>query len=372
MPSERAQPIAALQLAPLEWVLLGGTFKVRNQLESAGATFDPNLWANVYRGKELPDRLRYYCQYVKPLGEVAPAPVPEPVLPPSIEAEHWRVRWRRSHSRNHPMLYAEPKPTPIGFVPPSWFDELIFYLQHPDVYPAIAIVGPTGNGKSTVSYEAFNSLDRSFYVIDITEFIEPFELVGGMSYHPEQGNVWIHGAITRAFREGCDVVINEYDAANPRAVMCLQSVFQDPGINGQTRYVTTPGAPEHDRIFPQGPCQIIVTMNTYGSGANRHYVGRNALDAAQLDRFAYIQTGYENEALILESKGYPRKVAKTLEAWAIKMREKIDQNALRLNVSPRTLARMANLMTVKNFSLADAANRAFFSRVEVEDQGLLR
>lgn len=364
MPSR--QPIAAIQLEKSKWILLGGTYPIREELNGMGCHFDYDLYATVYEGEKLPEKLLKNVDYTRDQG----IPVPPTIQVDSIGQKG--IRWRPRKHKHAESAYTEPHLKNQGFVPPSWFGDLIFYLQHPNVYPAIAIVGPTGNGKSSCAYESLESLERSYLVIDITEFIEPFELVGGMSYHPEHGNYWVDGAITKAFREGLDVIINEFDAANPRAAMCLQSVFQDPGVNGKSRYVTTPGCPDHDRVFPQGNCQIVVTMNTFGSGANRHYTGRNGMDQATLDRFAYISTGYENEALILEGKGYSKKIAKELEKWAVKIRAKIDQNALRLNVSPRTLQRMAHLMTEKKMTLPEAANLQFFSRVEPEDRELLQ
>jgi MoxR-like ATPase len=40
---------------------------------------------------------------------------------------------------------------------------------------------------------------------------------------------------------------------------------------------------------------LVATANTYGTGANAQYAGRNALDAATLDRFNTIQWDYDED-----------------------------------------------------------------------------
>lgn len=280
-------------------------------------------------------------------------------------------------ARDYAFTQLSAETTPVekpeastSIVKPAYWDDLVQYLTPGVARPAIALVGPAGNGKTTAAESVCESLKYEYVVIDATEYLEPADLVGAMTYHPEKGEVWKDGKVTKAFREGKAIIINEFDALNPRAALCLQSVCQDKGLNGKGRYVTTPGA-ESDRVYPNGDCPLIVTMNTYGTGATRQYVGRNALDAATADRFTIISTGYENEAAILRSHGYSLANAQKLETWAKSMRQRIDENALRVILSLRTLLRTAQAIETYGQEFDTAVLKEFMNRLEPEVRELL-
>ncbi len=113
-------------------------------------------------------------------------------------------------------------------------------------------------------------------------------------------------------------------------------------------------------------------MNTYGSGATREYVGRNALDAATADRFTIIGTGYENEAAILSARGFKKSNARKLDLWAGRMRSRIEANALRVILSMRTLLRMAQAIERYGLDFEVAVGKEFLGRLDPETRELLK
>jgi hypothetical protein len=260
----------------------------------------------------------------------------------------------------------------LGIIRPSYWRDLCEDLMPGECRPAIALVGPSGNGKTTVSETVLAQLGYETIVIDCNESIEVADLIGAMSYDPKVGEVWRDGKVTKAFREGKAILFNEFDALNPRVALCLQSVFQDAGPAKKGRYVTLAGNVDEDRVYPVGDCPIILTMNTYGNGATRQYVGRNTLDAATLDRITLITTGYENEAQIIESHGYSEDVGRKLEAWARALRVKIESQALRIILSPRTLLRMAQKIERHGKTFEAAVQKEFMGRLDPDVQSLLR
>lgn len=264
-----------------------------------------------------------------------------------------------------------PQPSAVPIVTPSYWDALLRYLTPGHARPAIALVGPAGNGKTTAAEAACRALGYDYLVIDATEYLEPADLVGCTTFDPRRGEVWRDGPVTAAFRSGRAVIINEFDSLNPRAALCLQSATQDPGPDRRGRYVTTPGGPQ-DRVYPAGDCPLIVTMNTYGTGATRQYVGRNALDAATADRFTILSTGYENEAAILVARGYRQATADRLEIWATRTRRLIEDNGLRVILSLRTLLRMAQAIEEYGLSFEQAVESEFLARLEPDLRDLLR
>lgn len=252
-------------------------------------------------------------------------------------------------------------------VKPSYWSEVSDYLRPGQCRPVIALVGPAGNGKTTVAKAAMQAHDYEYLEIDCTEFTEPADLIGGMLIKAENGgtsSVWVDGPVTRAFKEGLGLVINEFDALNPRAALCLQSVFQDGGRDKQGRYVTTVGCPNHDRVYPKSDCPIIISLNTYGTGGSRQYVGRNTMDAASMDRLTIITTGYENEAAILRAHGYSQSIGEKLEKWANDVRGVIEGNTLKVILSNRTLIRMAQALEVYGWNWRKTVEKEFLGRFE--------
>jgi ABC-type multidrug transport system fused ATPase/permease subunit len=67
----------------------------------------------------------------------------------------------------------------VKIAKPSYWQELIEDLTPGIAEPAVALVGPSGNGKTTAAEAALDSLDYNYVVIDATEFIEPSDIVGG-------------------------------------------------------------------------------------------------------------------------------------------------------------------------------------------------
>ena len=89
-------------------------------------------------------------------------------------------------------------------------------------------------------------------------------------------------ALVRCASEGNVFLMDEMDAGNAGVLTVANMV----SANGQFAVPTGMRAKHQDFVFLAG-------ANTYGTGANRQYVGRNQLDAATLDRFAVINWDYD-------------------------------------------------------------------------------
>lgn len=372
-----------------QWVLTGGTYTYKESLKSRGCRFDGENRVWTYDGIELPTLIR---DLIKDSGGMiagdvppaAPAPTPqtiEKVVEKIIEVEKEKivVKSAGKHIRiNRRLALKLPKkvePVTNAFVKPSYWDDLCMYLVKGDARPVIALVGPAGNGKTSTAEAVLEAIGYEYEVLDATEFIEPADIVGAMSFRQEESGkaeeVWRDGILTKCFRSGKALIINEFDALNPRAAMCLQSAFQDKGHNGRGRYVTLAGNKDESRVYPTGDCPVILTMNTYGTGATRQYVGRNALDAASLDRITVISTGYENEEAILTGRGYGKKTADKLVKWAKKVRTEIDRNEFTVILSNRTLLRMAQTIERFGWTFEKAVQKEFLDRLEPDFRTIL-
>lgn len=369
------------------WMFTGATYSHKRAFGASGATWDRSLMAWTYTGDYIPLGIRKLGD-VKPLhvgAPPAPAAAPATGEQPRIITVDRIVEKRVYRNLTYKRVGRKPparqrvrrrpaRSASEGFVPPSYWERLALYLQPGMCRPAIALVGPAGNGKTTTVEQVFKAMDYDYIVIDANDRMEASDLIGGMSFAQKNGEaseVWRDGPVTRAFREGKAILINEFDALDPRAAMCLQSVMQDPGKNRTGRYVTLPGNPDEDRVYPADDCPLVLTMNTFGDGPNREYVGRNALDAASKDRLTIIDTGYENEDKILIAKGFTSTTAQDLVQWATEMRRRINRDGLRIILSNRTLIRMAQAMEQYGWTFKETVEREFLARVGEAERKLL-
>ena len=327
-----------------KWTLTGETYIRRRTFLAAGG-----FWNFKFKVWEFEDPLP---QMVKDcitewVQEAAPAVEPQPIAQPEPA----------------PLL-PQPSALPSWFTPPSWWEMVNLYIQY---RPAIAVTGPAGNGKTTTVEQALKFLNIPFVSISCTDRTEVNDLTGG-TVLTASGEEWRDGLVTQAFRTGAAVILDEADALDPRVMLALQNALQDPGPDGQARFINTPAG----RVYPAAACPIILCMNTYGDGGNRAYNGRNKLDAASMDRFSMISTSYENEEGILTSRGFKAGTAKQVVRWAQETRRKIENAGLALPLSPRTLLRMAQAVDVFGWPLETAAQVEFFSRMDAERAALLK
>ena len=335
--------------------IMGKTFPFRSMFQTAGAKWDANekVW---YFLNEIHPTIKALVSEIRedvnhPLSQVERMFNP----PQHIETKTIRTVKAREGALKRITKKPRPKATDTWFVKPSWWQLAMLYIQH---RPALAVVGPAGNGKTTTVEQALRALSIPFLSISCTDRTEVLDLVGG-TVLTAQGEMWRDGLVTTAFKQGMAVVMDEADTLDPRVMMSLQNALQDGGVDGKARYVNTPDG----RVYPSGKCPIVLCMNTTGAGATRAYNGRNKLDGASLDRLSYIATGYENEASIITSRGHKQETADKIVEWASITRSKIDNAGINVTLSPRTLLRMAQGMDLFGWNLPTSAEREFLSRL---------
>jgi MoxR-like ATPase len=82
----------------------------------------------------------------------------------------------------------------------------------------------------------------------------------------------------RLYENGGDFLFDEIDAADSNTLLVLNAAL----ANGHLAVSNRPGNPVAKK-HPDFVC--IAAANTYGTGADRQYVGRNQRDESTLDRF---------------------------------------------------------------------------------------
>jgi cobaltochelatase CobS len=162
------------------------------------------------------------------------------------------------------------------------------------------------------------------------------EMIGYMAPGTNEHNV---GPLGEAWQEadGAVLVFDEIDAAHPAALVTLNDCLA--ATAGTTiRLADGTMAPRPERLF------IIATANTFGTGPNAQYVGRNALDAATLDRFATVEIDYDRDTeRELVGPYLNGSSAKWLDAVET-MRANAESGAIRTVVSTRGVVDVAKLV----------------------------
>lgn len=139
--------------------------------------------------------------------------------------------------------------------------------------------GPTGSGKSFLAKQAAEALGLEFYTVGCSIGMTEGSLVGRSQ--PEGANgafVYTVTPFMRAYEKGGLFLIDEIDAADSSVLLCINNAI----ANG---LLDLAGRHHNPRAKMNADFRVIAAANTFGRGADRMYVGRNALDESTLDRF---------------------------------------------------------------------------------------
>lgn len=140
----------------------------------------------------------------------------------------------------------------------------------------LMLVGPAGSGKTTIAEQIATALKLDFYMTGAVD--SPYKLTG---FRDAQGR-YEPTAFRRAFERGGLFLFDEIDASSPQALLTFNAQL----ANG---YGDFPDG----MVKRHADFRCIAAANTYGSGRDRQYVGRNQLDAASKDRFVYLAMDYD-------------------------------------------------------------------------------
>ena len=202
------------------------------------------------------------------------------------------------------------------------------------------LAGPAGSGKTTAAHSVAKALSLPYEGISFGPMTTQAQMFG----YKDANGIYHDTALVRTALKGGVFLGDECDAANAGVLTNINMVL----ANGQ---VALPEgmADKHEDFVP------VFAGNTFGTGANRVYVGRNQLDAATLDRFAFIEWDYDEglEASYAGiSAGSPefnlgRGGSVTAEQWLIRvqmLRRASNKLQQRMVISPRATIYGAKLI----------------------------
>lgn len=209
----------------------------------------------------------------------------------------------------------------------------------------VMMVGPAGSGKTTAAKKVAEALGLPFYGTGAIN--SEYKLSG---FIDAQGRI-VSTAFRQAFEFGGVFLFDEYDGSLPGATLPFNAALANDWMDFP------------DKCVQRHPdFRVIAGANTFGTGADRQYVGRNQLDAASLDRFAMLDWPYDEalEAAIMGAPAptnapVPPSIAPVLgeEANGLalrfldrtrKVRKAVDELKVRHVVSPRASIAGAKLL----------------------------
>lgn len=178
------------------------------------------------------------------------------------------------------------------------------------------LVGPAGSGKSTILAQIAEAMDLPFYPMSVNSLTSDYNIIG---YNDANGK-YIPTVFRQAYEHGGIFSFEEIDAGNPNVLTVINNAMS------QDKYSFP------DKIVQKHPKFILAASgNTYGTGANIKYIGRNPLDAATLDRFVMVYTDYDAK---LE---YELCANKEWLAWVRQVRSAVDRLDMKVVVGTRAV-----------------------------------
>lgn len=201
----------------------------------------------------------------------------------------------------------------------------------------VYITGETGCGKSLTVSQLCSKYNKPMIRVNLNSQTDEDQLIGTKTL--VNGNIEIvDGPVIIAMRTGSVLLCDEIDAANPNAILCLQSIAE-----GSDYYFKL----NNEWIKPAIGFNIIATANTKGKGSDSgQYIGTNILNEAFLERFAItLEQSYpsiEVETKIVTNvmvslNNYDKKFCTNLVKWAAIVRKTYDEGGVSDNITTRRL-----------------------------------
>lgn len=178
----------------------------------------------------------------------------------------------------------------------------------------VYIVGPAGSGKTMGVEQAAKALGITFACMSVGPMTTQSHIFGYM----DAVGKYVGTEFRKQYEHGGVFLFDEIDAGNPQVLTSINSALSSDQC-----------------AFPDGMVKkhegfiCAASGNTWGLGGSVEYVGRNAMDAATLDRFVFLEWPYDLkfEMLLASNKTWVERI-QGLRALAI-------EKDLRVVISPR-------------------------------------
>lgn len=207
----------------------------------------------------------------------------------------------------------------------------------------LMLIGPAGSGKNHTLEQVAKALDLEFYFTNAVT--QEYKLTGFV----DANGVYHETEFYKAFVNGGLFFLDEIDASCAESLLVLNSAI----ANGYFDFPT--GRKEAHKNF-----RVVAAGNTYSTGSDMVYVGRNVLDGATLDRFAVMKFEYDEDVERALSAN------DDLYEFISSLRNAIQESSLRYIVSMRATINATKLLEI-GISKADILKDVIIKNMSEDD-----
>lgn len=220
----------------------------------------------------------------------------------------------------------------------------------------VLLVGPSGCGKTHLHSQLAKVLGLRAGMVSCSAMTSETQLLGRSVPNLSTGeSVYEPAPFADFFENGGVWLFDESDACDPNALLVINSATSNGSMALPARK-DNPIAQKHKDFI------CICAANTFGTGADRQYVGRNQQDAAWLDRFNIGTVEMDYDARIEQMVCPDQKLYDTFLTW----RGRIRENGLRRLMTTRFMKSAYKMHSQKGWSLKDIGDRYFAGWTEDE------
>jgi len=202
-----------------------------------------------------------------------------------------------------------------------------FVLECLKLFKRVWLCGPSGTGKSHLIEQCaralgFSTNQSNYEYLKGSAGVTESHMTGRMTFD----GTFIDGSVSRAFRDGSFLCLDEFDGFDANAGLVFNSVLDNQGVLATPNDKDNPFARKHDDFH------VAVASNTWGDGNDFNFAGRGQLDLATLDRLQAVKVYVDYDKNIERAlAGEYTNMADCL--WSL--REKCDKNHVRRTISTR-------------------------------------
>lgn len=230
---------------------------------------------------------------------------------------------------------AKSEPNKVGMQHKD-FDKLLNLVANK---VPVMMTGDAGSGKTFGAKSVAKALDLDFRIVSFNNEMSLGRTMGFMNANGQ----YVRTAVRDMYENGGVLILDEFDSANPNVAMALNNLLDGDEYSFDDAQVS-----RHPEF------RYVACTNTYGKGANKKYNARNKMDDATMDRFVYMDWGYDE---VLE-----RNIFGNTEATEVVFKIRANANKMGMNglVTPRR-TREVNKMVSIGFSIKDAVQMAILN-----------
>lgn len=216
------------------------------------------------------------------------------------------------------------------------------------------LAGPPGSGKSTGAVQAAQVLKRRYGYTSLNPQTPESRLLGFI----DAGGTYRETEYFRCYTQGGVFCIDELDNGHPALLNTLNGMLETDH-DGIGRGAFPCGVVERHRDFV-----CVATGNTNGRGGDKLFPERRALDAAFMERFAFLAWGYDEaleQALTLSANN---EHGASWLAWVRAVRSYVASQGIRLHATPRASVNGAKLLKDSGWPVRDIADAVLFKGLD--------